>query len=91
MWKMCRCWCYSLANGDSDPDPGIIMYDVDGTKQTIPYSSKAIMDGFCPPKYGDLVSLYRFIFSVTADNSRPTFSHFKLTKNLFKIVYKMII
>ena len=25
-----------------DSDPGIIMYDVDGTKQTIPYNAKAV-------------------------------------------------
>lgn len=37
-----------------DSDIGIIMYDVGGTKQTIPYSAKALTDGLCP-KYGDQV------------------------------------
>ena len=36
-----------------EPDPGIIMYDVTGTKQTILYSSRTV-EGF-PPKLGDMV------------------------------------
>jgi len=36
-----------------EPDPGIIMYDVNGTKQTIPYSMQAIQG--VHPKYGDKV------------------------------------
>lgn len=36
-----------------DLDPGIIMYDVNGTKQTIPYGSNVIIGS--PPKYGDMV------------------------------------
>jgi len=44
----------SLGKG-GDSDIGIIMYDVGGTKQTIPYSAKALTDGLCP-KYGDQVS-----------------------------------
>lgn len=36
-----------------DSDPGIIMYDVDGTKQTIPYSPKVIQG--TTPKCGDKV------------------------------------
>lgn len=38
---------------NKDPDPGIIMYDVNGTKQTIPYGVKVIQ-GFAP-KCGDKV------------------------------------
>lgn len=38
---------------NKEPDPGIIMYDVNGTKQTIPYGTKAIQGS--PPKYGDQV------------------------------------
>lgn len=38
---------------NKDPDPGIIMYDVEGTKQTIPFGIKAIQGG--PPKCGDRV------------------------------------
>jgi len=36
-----------------DSDPGIIMYDVNGTKQMIPYSTRAIQGAV--PKYGDKV------------------------------------
>lgn len=36
-----------------EPNPGIIMYDVNGTKQTIPYSYKAMLG--TAPKYGDKV------------------------------------
>lgn len=36
-----------------EPSPGIIMYDVNGTKQTIPYTNKAFQGTV--PKYGDKV------------------------------------
>lgn len=36
-----------------EPSPGIIMYDVNGTKQTIPYTNKAFQGSV--PKYGDKV------------------------------------
>jgi len=36
-----------------EPSPGIIMYDVNGTKQTIPYTTKAFQGTV--PKYGDKV------------------------------------
>lgn len=35
-------------------DIGIIMYDISGTKQTIPYSAKALVE-CCSPKNGDQV------------------------------------
>ena len=38
-----------------DQDPGIIMYDVNGTKQTIPYGGNVIIGS--PPKYRDTVCL----------------------------------
>ncbi|ELU07507.1 hypothetical protein CAPTEDRAFT_158253 [Capitella teleta] len=38
---------------NKDPDPGIIMYDVNGTKQTIPFGSKAVQAHH--PKVGDKV------------------------------------
>lgn len=36
-----------------EPNPGIIMYDVNGTKQTIPYTAKSTQGPV--PKYGDKV------------------------------------
>ena len=36
-----------------DSSPGIIMYDVGGVKQTIPFSAKAVQGHF--PKFGDKV------------------------------------
>lgn len=38
---------------NKDPDPGIIMYDVNGTKQTIPFSAKTVQGQ--PPKVGDKI------------------------------------
>lgn len=38
---------------NKEPDPGIIMYDVNGTKQMIPYTLKDIQGN--PPKTGDKV------------------------------------
>ena len=38
-----------------EPDPGIIMYDVNNTKQTIPYSIRAVHGS--APKCGDKVCL----------------------------------
>jgi cold shock CspA family protein len=38
---------------NKEPSPGIIMYDVNGTKQTIPYTNKAFQGSV--PKYGDKV------------------------------------
>lgn len=36
-----------------EPDPGIIMYEVSGTKQTIPYQAKAVLGAL--PRYGDRI------------------------------------
>ena len=47
-------WLLFSAKG-KEPDPGIIMYDVNGTKQTIPYYATSIQGG--TPKYGDKVNL----------------------------------
>ena len=38
---------------DKDQDPGIIMYDVNGTKQTIPFSISVILGA--PPNNSDKV------------------------------------
>lgn len=38
---------------NKEPDPGIIMYDVNGTKQTIPFSAKTVQGQ--PPKVGDKI------------------------------------
>lgn len=43
-----------------DVCPGIIMYDVDGVKQTIPYSAKSIQGHL--PKYGDKVRKNKKIY-----------------------------
>ena len=42
---------------DKDQDPGIIMYDVNGTKQTIPFSVSVIQGA--PPKISDKVPTLR--------------------------------
>lgn len=42
-----------LQGKTKEPSPGIIMYDVNGTKQTIPYTNKAFQGSV--PKYGDKV------------------------------------
>lgn len=44
---------YKQSTKGKEPDPGIIMYDVNGTKQTIPFYAKASQGQ--PPKYGDKV------------------------------------
>lgn len=44
---------YKSPGKNKDNDPGIIMYDVNGTKQMIPYTGKAIQGNL--PKYGDKV------------------------------------
>lgn len=46
--------CVVVAGKNKEPDPGIIMYDVNGTKQTIPFSAKAVQAQ--QPKVGDKVS-----------------------------------
>ena len=43
----------STAIKNKDPDPGIIMYDVNSTKQTIPFNAKAVQAHH--PKVGDKV------------------------------------
>lgn len=42
-----------------DNTPGIIMYDVNETKQTIPFNAKSVQGN--PPKFGDKVSIILFI------------------------------
>jgi hypothetical protein len=51
---------------NKEPDPGILMYDVNGTKQTIPFSAKAVQGHY--PKVGDKVGLQTVAcFSVFID------------------------
>ena len=50
---------------DKDQDPGIIMYDVNGTKQTIPFSISVILGA--PPNNSDKV-LYMCISSVATSS-----------------------
>jgi len=45
---------HKMQGKSKDASPGIIMYDVNGTKQTIPYSAK-VVQGLATPKYGDKV------------------------------------
>ena len=50
---------YNVLGKNKDTDPGIIMYDVNGTKQMIPYGAKAIFGSV--PKYGDKVRQSLFL------------------------------
>lgn len=47
------------AGKGKDSNPGIIMYEVNGTKQTIPYAPPAILGS--SPKYGDRVSYLSYL------------------------------
>lgn len=63
---------YFAAGKNKEPDPGIIMYDVNGTKQTIPFSAKAVQGP--QPKIGDKVSMphsEKLLCDITA--SSPAF------------------
>ena len=63
---------------NKEPDPGIIMYDVEGTKQTIPFGSKAVQ-GACPT-YGDKVE---FQISESHHNQTKTAVNVSvMTKNI---------
>ena len=47
-------------NKGKEQSPGIIIYDVNGTKQTIPYSAKVIQSNI--PRNGDKVRYMEYIY-----------------------------